>query len=448
MTHDVFISYSSKDKTIADAVCAKLEQLKIHCWIAPRDITAGQNFAKSIIFAIDSCHVFVLIWSSNTNASEHILNEINRAFDRGIPIVPFRIQDVQPTPEMSYYFGRTHWLDAITPPLEDHIGALASTIYALLGRIEPQVPQPAPVVPEPVQEAIALPGVSEPLQPAIMDTPESIRLEEGNIEPKHTEVSARKLEIKKVFIPLLIGIVAVAALAILFTSGGIKAFSPEERAQTSVPTASPTKIPATETPLPAWVSDFSEAILLAIANHPTSFEDYFNQPDTAQLRWGNDPDVSITGGVLHLQATNGETNAGNEMSANNFVISYDFTIIAVAPGTHISLLYRLGEGGNYSLSFLKDGSWSVSPWDPMGTDNGVVISGKIDSMEMNRKYSVILIIKDDKVALYLDDQPAGYGQAEVIRLGQYVGFNLWSPQGTTEVVYDNVRFWDLDHLEP
>jgi hypothetical protein len=36
--HDVFISYSSKDKTVADSVCAKLEQEKISCWIAPRDI--------------------------------------------------------------------------------------------------------------------------------------------------------------------------------------------------------------------------------------------------------------------------------------------------------------------------------------------------------------------------------------------------------------------------
>ena len=41
MAHDAFISYSSKDKTIADAVCARLEARGIRCWIAPRDVRPG-----------------------------------------------------------------------------------------------------------------------------------------------------------------------------------------------------------------------------------------------------------------------------------------------------------------------------------------------------------------------------------------------------------------------
>lgn len=134
MAHDVFISYSSKDKTIANAICAKLEEHKIRAWIAPRDIPSGENFAKSIIKAINSCKVFVLIWSFHTNTSEHILNEINQAFDKGITIIPFRIQKVEPTDEMRYYFGRTHWLDAIDPPLEDHITLLKDNILKNLDR--------------------------------------------------------------------------------------------------------------------------------------------------------------------------------------------------------------------------------------------------------------------------------------------------------------------------
>lgn len=130
MAHDVFISYSTKDKTIADAVCAKLEENKIRVWIAPRDVAPGSNFAASIIHAINNSKVFILIWSANT--SEHILNEINQAFDQGITIIPFRIQDIQPTDEMRYYFGRTHWLDAINPPLEKHIAILKDTVLVNL----------------------------------------------------------------------------------------------------------------------------------------------------------------------------------------------------------------------------------------------------------------------------------------------------------------------------
>ena len=151
MAHDVFISYSTKDKTIADAVSAKLEESKIRTWIAPRDVPAGSHYAKSIINAIITCKVFILIWSENANLSNHILNEINEAFNKGITIIPFRIQDVEPTAEMRYYLGRTHWLDAIDPPLENHISALRDVIYTSLGR-KPYQAEPTNVPEEPKQK--------------------------------------------------------------------------------------------------------------------------------------------------------------------------------------------------------------------------------------------------------------------------------------------------------
>ena len=52
MAHDVFISYSSKDKAVADAVCAGLEGRGIACWMAPRDIVPGVDWGAAIIDAI------------------------------------------------------------------------------------------------------------------------------------------------------------------------------------------------------------------------------------------------------------------------------------------------------------------------------------------------------------------------------------------------------------
>lgn len=69
MAFDTFISYSSKDKTTADAVCAVLEQAGIRCWIAPRDIRPGGEYGGAIIEAIDQCRVMVLIFSSGANSS-------------------------------------------------------------------------------------------------------------------------------------------------------------------------------------------------------------------------------------------------------------------------------------------------------------------------------------------------------------------------------------------
>lgn len=46
MAHDIFISYSTQDKAVADAVCATLEKNKIRCWIAPRDVIPGMSYAE------------------------------------------------------------------------------------------------------------------------------------------------------------------------------------------------------------------------------------------------------------------------------------------------------------------------------------------------------------------------------------------------------------------
>jgi len=128
----IFISYSSKNKAIADAVCHKLEERKMKCWMAPRDILPGANYAEELINAIDNSKLFVLIFSKDSNQSQHVLRECERAVSHGIPIVPFRISDVLPGAALQYFIGPQHWLDAITAPCEAHINRLADTVHILL----------------------------------------------------------------------------------------------------------------------------------------------------------------------------------------------------------------------------------------------------------------------------------------------------------------------------
>ena len=149
MTHDVFISYSSKDKTIADAVCAKLEERDVRCWIAPRDVVPGAHYAQSIIDAIDASRAMVLIFSSDSNESKHVMREAEQAVHNGIPIVSFRIENIEPSGDLRYSLAGLHWLDAITPPLENHIYKLADAINVLTAVSMPEPePQPEPQ-PEP-----------------------------------------------------------------------------------------------------------------------------------------------------------------------------------------------------------------------------------------------------------------------------------------------------------
>lgn len=87
MAHDVFISYSAKDKKIAEAVCANLEDKGIKCWIAPRDILSGDRYGQSIIKAINESHLVILIFSSHANDSEHVLAEVDRAYNKRLLII-------------------------------------------------------------------------------------------------------------------------------------------------------------------------------------------------------------------------------------------------------------------------------------------------------------------------------------------------------------------------
>ena len=132
VAHDVFVSYSSKDKVIADAVCARLEGRGIRCWIAPRDVQPGQPYGEEIIDAIHGSKVMVLVFSSNANASPHIPKEIERAVSHGVSIIPLRVEAVAPGKSLDYFISSVHWLDAITLPLESHLEILANTILTLL----------------------------------------------------------------------------------------------------------------------------------------------------------------------------------------------------------------------------------------------------------------------------------------------------------------------------
>lgn len=134
MPCDVFISHSSQDKLVADAVCAALESNRIRCWIAPRDVPPGIEWAEAIITAIADCRVLVVICSDGANASRQIVREVERAVNKGLIIVPLRVQDVPFSKPLEYFLSTCHWLDAITPPIEHHIQHLVDTIGFLLSR--------------------------------------------------------------------------------------------------------------------------------------------------------------------------------------------------------------------------------------------------------------------------------------------------------------------------
>ncbi len=129
----VFISYSAEDRVIAEKVCRLLERDDLPCWIAPRDVVPGHDFAEQIIDAIESTRVMVLVLSSHANSSIFVRNEVERAISKGKVVVPLRIQDVQPSRALELFVSRSQWIDAWTPPLAARVHLLAVGLHGLLG---------------------------------------------------------------------------------------------------------------------------------------------------------------------------------------------------------------------------------------------------------------------------------------------------------------------------
>jgi tetratricopeptide (TPR) repeat protein len=134
MAHDVFISYSSIDRAAADAICVTLEQRGIYCWIAPRNITPGADWSAAIIDAINESSLMVLVMSSHANASRQIHREVERAINKGVTVLPYRVQNVDPDQALEYYIGSLQYLDAYSGSQDRHLEMLGDTVSQLLNR--------------------------------------------------------------------------------------------------------------------------------------------------------------------------------------------------------------------------------------------------------------------------------------------------------------------------
>ena len=148
MNHDVFISYSSRDKTTALAICHVLEEHRIRCWMAPRDIPPGADYGDVIDEAIVGCRLFVLVFSGPATLSQWVKGELNLAFTERKIIIPYRIDETPLTGAMRLILNQTHWIEAYSDA-EARFGELVEATERFLGRL----PTPEPI-PEPSSEPV------------------------------------------------------------------------------------------------------------------------------------------------------------------------------------------------------------------------------------------------------------------------------------------------------
>lgn len=131
MEKRIFISHSSKDSEIATVICDALENNGMKCWIAPRDIPYGKEWAGEISKAIMNSSAFLFLSSGNSNQSGQVSREIQLAIENQVPIIPIRLDGSEYSDTNKYYLATIHCMFQYD----------ASRVAKLVSDIEKAVPK-------------------------------------------------------------------------------------------------------------------------------------------------------------------------------------------------------------------------------------------------------------------------------------------------------------------
>lgn len=108
-----------------------LEAREVKCWIAPRDVPLGGNYAEEILKAIEVSKILVVLYSEHASLSKHVYREVERAIKHDVIIAPVRTDRSNVTGPLSYFLATTQWVDAFEKPMEGDLERAADRIAGL-----------------------------------------------------------------------------------------------------------------------------------------------------------------------------------------------------------------------------------------------------------------------------------------------------------------------------
>lgn len=451
MKHKVFISYSTKDADVANAVCKALEAEDIPCWIAPRDILPGEEYADAIIEALNNCQLFLVILSEESNSSPQVRREVERAVSKNLSILTFRIDNTILSKAMEYYLSNRHWLDASNEVFSKQLQSLNAAVHKLLeqspvSKDETHVPGPAEID-EPGKSMAHVKDVtSVPLPPA-----------------KHAKVR-KKTSTIWILAPILIIILAAVAYFGLADGGyfpflgkNISANTPFLDQATATEFPSPTTdvdyvgtmqaYNASSTAMAGdnWVQGFAEPILSQIASRSPDFQDDFSNLNWSISQWKFYNGVTVENGKLVFASANQWHGAGITAQTSDFVAQFKLTLTKTTSQIlSFSFSFRgdpAGEASN-NFSLNSDGWCGFGVNGPTTNNSNVnVCQTSIPSLEQTLK--ITIIVQGDQAAAYLNDQPM-VALNGVLHSGNEISIGTTVSSGTATVSMDDVEIWNLN----
>jgi len=96
MRYDVFVSFASKDIKAAKQVKEHLDSESLKCFFGSELSDEGGVCPEHIISAMKNSEILLVLFSSDASKSYNILRDILLADNKGLTLLPVRIQDVTP----------------------------------------------------------------------------------------------------------------------------------------------------------------------------------------------------------------------------------------------------------------------------------------------------------------------------------------------------------------
>ena len=92
---EIFISYSSQDREIADQLTQLLVSAGLSVWIDRQGIIGAEKWATEIVEGIRNCNTFIILLSSHSVESENVLRELSLASEKRKRVLPVDIEQVE-----------------------------------------------------------------------------------------------------------------------------------------------------------------------------------------------------------------------------------------------------------------------------------------------------------------------------------------------------------------
>ncbi len=142
-----FISYSTKNQEVADAMRHILMGRGFRIWMAPYDIPPGHEYGAVINQALENCGCLLLLLSGDAMGSIYVNKEVERAIAYRKTVIPVEIEKVVLTDSLKFFIGSTQIM--ALPDLDRDGPEFRKILAALSAVLDPGLPPPPPPPPPP-----------------------------------------------------------------------------------------------------------------------------------------------------------------------------------------------------------------------------------------------------------------------------------------------------------